>query len=68
MISKTYQIPAISCGHCTASIERELTPLEGVTKVDAQIEPKQVTVTVDREDRFREVERTLEEIGFPALS
>jgi copper chaperone len=66
MISKTYSIPNISCGHCTATIERELSPLEGVTKVNAQVEPKQVTVEADNESVFRVVENTLEEIGFPA--
>lgn len=66
MISKTYQIPNISCGHCTATIERELAALAGVAKVNAQIEPKQVTVEVNDESVLREVESTLSEIGFPA--
>ena len=68
MISKTYSIPNISCGHCTATIERELAPLDGVTKVNAQIEPKQVTVEVNNESILREVEKTLDEIGFPAVA
>ena len=66
MISKTYSIPNISCGHCTATIERELSPLDGVKKVNAQVEPKQVTVEVTDENVLREVENTLDEIGFPA--
>lgn len=66
MISKTYSIPNISCGHCTATIERELSPLDGVEKVNAQVEPKQVTVEVTDKNVFHEVENTLDEIGFPA--
>jgi len=66
MISKTYLIPNISCGHCTATIERELAPLDGVEKVNAQVETKQVTVEVNDENILREVENTLNEIGFPA--
>jgi len=66
MISKTYLIPNISCGHCTATIERELSTLDGVEKVNAQVEPKQVTVEVNDGNVLREVENTLNEIGFPA--
>jgi copper chaperone len=66
MISKTYLIPNISCGHCTATIERELSPLNGVEKVNAQVETKQVTVEVNDENILHEVENTLNEIGFPA--
>lgn len=65
MISKTYSIPNISCGHCTATIEREIAPINGVEKVSAQIEPKQVTVEVNNESVFRDVENILDEIGFP---
>ena len=65
MISKTYSIPNISCGHCVATIERELSPLEGVIKVNAQIDSRQVTVEANDENVLREVEITLDEIGFP---
>lgn len=66
MISKTYSIPNISCGNCTATIQRELAPINGVEKVKAQTEPKQVTVEVNDESVFREVENVLDEIGYPA--
>jgi len=66
MISKTYSIRNISCGHCAATIERELSSLQGMKNVTAQIEPKQVIVEVNHESVFRDVENTLNEIGFPA--
>jgi len=65
MISKTYSIPNISCDHCTATIERELALLEGVKNVEAQIEAKQVTVGINHESVLRDVENTLDEIGYP---
>ncbi len=66
MTTKTYQVPAISCGHCVATIERELKRLEGVLHVKAQQDPKQVTVEVADENMLPEVEQTLAEIGYPA--
>jgi len=66
MTTKTYQVPGISCGHCVATIERELKQLEGVLHVKAQQEPKQVTVEVADDNLLPEVEQTLAEIGYPA--
>jgi copper chaperone len=43
MSTKTYEVPAISCGHCTATIERELKFVEGVERVEAELETKRVT-------------------------
>ena len=66
MTTKTYQVPAISCGHCVATIERELKQLEGVLHVKAQQDPKQVTVEVADDNMLPEIEQTLAEIGYPA--
>jgi len=68
MISKTYSIPNISCGHCAATIERELSSLQGMKNVTTQIEPKQVIVEVSHESVFRDVEDTLNEIGYPTVA
>lgn len=66
MTTKTYHVPAISCGHCVATIERELKQLEGVLNVKAEEQPKQVTVQVADDNMLPEIERTLLEIGYPA--
>lgn len=66
MTTKTYNVPAISCGHCVATIERELKQLEGVLSVKAEQEPKRVTVQVADDKTLPEVELTLAEIGYPA--
>lgn len=68
MISKTYQVSNICCEHCTETIERELTPIDGVEKINTQTELKQVTVEVNGEDVLRKVEETLDEIGYPVAS
>lgn len=67
MTTKTYQIPNISCGHCTATIERELRAIDGLQRVKAELESKEVTVEVAGEEVLAEVESLLEEIGYPAV-
>ena len=66
MSTKTYNVHAISCGHCTATIERELKFVDGVEEVKAELDSKQVTVEVENDDVLAEVEKMLEEIGYPA--
>ncbi len=66
MTTKTYNVPDISCGHCTATIERELKSVEGLQSVQAELDSKQVTVEVQSDDVLAEVEKMLEEIGYPA--
>lgn len=66
MTTKTYHVPAISCGHCVATIERELKQLEGVLHVKAEQKPQQVTVDVADDKVLPNVELTLAEIGYPA--
>jgi copper chaperone CopZ len=66
MTTKTYNVPGISCGHCVATIERELKLVEGVQNVKAEQDSKRVTVQVADENLLPEIERTLVEIGYPA--
>ncbi|BAL99272.1 MULTISPECIES: heavy-metal-associated domain-containing protein [Caldilinea] len=66
MTTKTYHVPNISCGHCVATIERELKFVEGLKSVKAELDAKSVTVEVDADEVLAEVEKLLEEIGYPA--
>lgn len=49
MTSKTVNVPAISCGHCVATIEREVGELAGVSSVDADQASRRVTISWDPE-------------------
>lgn len=66
MTTKTYLVPNISCGHCTATIERELKFVEGLESVKAEIDSKKVTVEVENDATLKDVEAMLEEIGYPS--
>ena len=49
MTSKTVKVPAISCGHCVATIEREVGELAGVSAVKADQASRRVTISWDPE-------------------
>jgi copper chaperone len=44
---QTYSVPGISCGHCKDAIEREVGALDGVSRVEVDVELRQVTVEGD---------------------
>ncbi len=47
MTNKTVKVPNISCGHCVATIEREVGGLEGVASVKADRATRDVTISWD---------------------
>jgi len=67
MITATYTIPNISCGHCVHAITSELIELNGVRKVDGNIETKQVTVQFDAPATTELIENLLAEINYPVV-
>ncbi len=65
MNSKTITVPAISCGHCTNTIEMEVSELAGVKNVSAAQDTKQVVINWESPATWDEINATLHEIGFP---
>ncbi len=65
MATKTVVVPNISCGHCTHTIESELSDLAGVQNVKADQATKKVTITFDAPATWDEIVATLEEINYP---
>jgi copper chaperone len=63
---KVLDVPNISCHHCVNTIKRELSPLQGVEKVDADVQSKKVTLSLANDQVLVEVLKTLDEIGYPA--
>ncbi len=66
METKTFKAPAISCGHCTHTIETELAELGGVTQVKADQETKEVRVSWQAPATWDEIKALMAEIGYPA--
>ena len=65
MNTVTWVVPAISCGHCTHTIEMEVGELPGVKSVKADIASKKVTVTFDAPATEENIKALLAEINFP---
>ena len=66
METKKLSIPHIMCGHCVATIQRELGEIEGVSKVDGDPHSKEITVHWDAPATLEKIKSTLEEINYPA--
>lgn len=50
MSERTYTVPTISCGHCKAAIEGEVSTVEGVETVEVDIESRTVRVLGEATD------------------
>lgn len=66
MTTVTYTVPAISCGHCTRTIETEVAELAGVQSVKAEIDTKKVVITFDAPADEQKIKSLLAEINYPA--
>ena len=68
MTTVTYSVPAISCGHCTHTIATEVSDLQGVQSVKAEIEGKKVVITFDAPANEEKIKALLTEINYPVES
>ncbi len=66
MTTVTYTVPAISCGHCTHTIETEVGELQGIQSVQADEATKQVVITFDAPADEAKIKALLAEINYPA--
>ena len=68
MTTVIYSVPAISCGHCTHTIETEVGELAGVQSVKAEIDTKKVAITFDAPASEETIKALLAEINYPVES
>ncbi len=61
-MSKVYNVPSISCGHCKSAIEGEVSQVDGVDSVVVDIEGR--TVTVDGTASDDAVIAAIDEAGY----
>jgi len=65
MKTVTYSVPNISCKHCTHTITMELSELEGVSEVEADVQTQLVKVTFEAPATEQTIIDTLAEINYP---
>ena len=68
MENKTVRIDNISCGHCVATIERELADLEGVVSAKADATTRQLDIVWQPPADWAAITEMLGEIGYPATA
>ena len=66
MTTVTYTVPAISCSHCTHTIETEVGELKGVQAVKADVNTKKVVITFGEPANEKIIKDLLAEIDYPA--
>ncbi len=66
MEERTVSVPSISCGHCVATIQRELGELEGVAAVSGDATTHRVTVAWVPPASWEAIHELLRQIGYPA--
>lgn len=62
-----YLVENISCGHCTNTIETELSTMSEVSAISADKNSKLVTIDVADDSSVSAVETMLSEIGFTGV-
>jgi copper chaperone CopZ len=62
----TYTIPNISCNHCVHTITTEVSDLQGVQSVVADVQTRQATIRFDLPATEEEIKALLAEIEYPA--
>ena len=65
MTEKTLKVPAMSCGHCKAAVEGELSKLSGVEIANADLEKGTVEVSYDENTvSTADLKEAIEEAGY----
>jgi len=62
----TYDVPGVHCAHCDAAIKQEVGGVEGVGRVEVDLEAKTVSVSGSALDDAR-LRAAIDEAGYDAL-
>ena len=64
MATTTLKVPNITCEHCARTIRNELGQLEGVRRVEVNVQGKTVSVDFQAPADEEKIRRLLAEIGY----
>lgn len=67
VITQSFSVTGMTCGHCVKSVTEELSEINGVTAVQVALDSGIVTVTAEQELGKEEVSAAVDEAGY-ALS
>ncbi|MGC5032874.1 heavy-metal-associated domain-containing protein [Micromonospora sp. DT229] len=64
MVTTTYQVQGMTCGHCVSAVSAEVTALPGVTEVAVDLAAGQVKVTSEQPLDDDAVRAAVDEAGY----
>lgn len=64
----TYTVAGMSCGHCAAAVTEELSKLDGVTRVDVDLNFGRVAIDSEQPLDDDEVAAAVDEAGYTVMS
>ncbi|NGM12504.1 copper ion binding protein [Verrucosispora sp. WMMA2044] len=64
MVSTTYQVQGMTCGHCVNAVSTEIGAIEGVSDVQVDLATGQVIVTSDQPLSGDAVRAAVDEAGY----
>jgi len=64
---KTFEIVNLKCGGCVNTVKKGLLSIDGIDKVDVDLEASKVTVFTDNEKVITETKAKLSKMGYPEI-
>ncbi len=65
MDEKKIKLQNIKCPHCSATVKRELSGIQGIEKVEVDVETSTLTVSYSEPANWETIKTVLSEIGHP---
>lgn len=66
-MKKTIMVDGMACGHCEAAVKEALAKIEGVEKVEVDLDTKEVVIESSRELEAEKIEQAIDDIGFEVI-
>ena len=68
MTTQTFTVAGMTCDHCTQAVTKELSGLEGVSRVEVDLATGLVTVDSERALSHDELAEAIDEAGYELAS
>jgi len=64
MVSTTYQVKGMTCGHCVSAVSAEVGAIAGVDNVQVDLASGQVTVSSEQPVAVEDIRAAVDEAGY----
>ncbi len=67
MVTTTFEVPGMTCGHCTGAVTEGLNKITGVTKIEVDLDTKIVSIESESHVEWELIAAAIDEAGFEAI-